>query len=91
MINRLAGAALPSDVPEFLGSPQGLNALEYDGPEPDRWRERTEPELNTALAPEHLMDMEYLDVRVGSAAPPLRLRAHAGIRAEEPSRSSAVS
>jgi hypothetical protein len=65
MINRLAGAALPSDVPEFLRSPQGLNALEYYGPEPDRWRDRTEPELNAAQAPEHFIDMEYLDVLGG--------------------------
>jgi hypothetical protein len=65
MINRLAGAALPSDVPEFVRSPQGLNALEYYGPEPDRWRERTEPELNAAQAPEHFMDMEYLDALGG--------------------------
>jgi hypothetical protein len=62
MINRLAGAALPSDVPEFLRSPQGLNALEYYGPEPDRWRDRTEPELNAAQSPEHFIDLEYADV-----------------------------
>ena len=37
MINRLAGAALPSDVPEFLRSKDALDALEYYGPEPDRW------------------------------------------------------
>ncbi len=62
MINRLAGAALPSDVPEFLRSPQGLNALEYYGPEPDRWRDRTEPELNAAQSPEHFIDLEYADL-----------------------------
>jgi len=77
MINRLAGAALPSDVPEFLRSPQGLNALEYYGPEPDRWRERTEPELNAAQSPEHFMDMEYLD----SLGPDLPRRRYDFIRA----------
>src|ERR1700744_4982291 len=62
MINRLAGAALPADVPEFLRSPQGLNALEYYGPEPDRWRGSTEPELNAAQSPEHFIDLEYADL-----------------------------
>ncbi|MCU1318981.1 MAG: hypothetical protein JWP98_499, partial [Edaphobacter sp.] len=62
MINRLAGAALPADVPEFLRSPQALNALEYYGPEPDRWRSRNEPELNAAQSPEHFIDLEYADL-----------------------------
>ena len=51
MINRLAGAALPSDVPEFLRSKQALDALEYYGPEPDRWKSPAEPELNAAQSP----------------------------------------
>jgi hypothetical protein len=62
MVNRLAGAALPVDVPEFLRSPAGLNALEYYGPEPDRWRSSTEPELNAAQAPEHFIDLEWADL-----------------------------
>ena len=62
MINRLAGAALPADVPEFLRSPQALNALEYYGPEPDRWRSHNEPELNAAQSPEHFIDLEYADL-----------------------------
>ncbi|HMF62637.1 MAG TPA: hypothetical protein VK608_01015, partial [Edaphobacter sp.] len=62
MINRLAGAALPADVPEFLRSPQALNALEYYGPEPDRWRSHNEPELNAAQSPEHFLDLEYADL-----------------------------
>lgn len=65
MINRLAGSALPSDVPAFLRSPEGLNALEYYGPEPDHWRSPAEPELNAAQAPEHFIDLEYAD-RVGT-------------------------
>jgi len=62
MINRLAGAALPADVPAFLRSPEGLNALEYFGPEPDRWRSPAEPELNAAQAPEHFIDLEWADL-----------------------------
>ncbi|HTD97349.1 MAG TPA: S1/P1 nuclease [Edaphobacter sp.] len=62
IVNRLAGAALPADVPEFLRSQAGLNALEYYGPEPDRWRSSAEPESNAAGAPEHFIDMEYADL-----------------------------
>jgi len=62
MINRLAGAALPSDVPEFLRSKEALDALEYYGPEPDRWKSPGEPELNAAQSPEHFIDLEYADV-----------------------------
>jgi hypothetical protein len=62
MINRLAGATLPSDVPEFLRSKEALDALEYYGPEPDRWKSPGEPELNAAQSPEHFIDLEYADV-----------------------------
>lgn len=62
LINRLAGATLPADVPAFLRSPTGLDALAYFGPEPDHWRSSTEPELNAAQAPEHFLDMEYADL-----------------------------
>ena len=47
-----------SDVPEFLRSKEALDALEYYGPEPDRWRAPLEPELNAAQAPEHFIDLE---------------------------------
>jgi hypothetical protein len=62
MINRLAGSALPADVPEFLRSKEALDALEYYGPEPDRWKSPGEPELNAAQSPEHFIDLEYADV-----------------------------
>jgi len=62
LINRLAGAALPADVPAFLRTPAALDALEYYGPEPDRWRSPAEPELNAAQAPEHFIDLEYADL-----------------------------
>jgi hypothetical protein len=62
LINRLAGSALPSDVPAFLRSPAAVAALEYYGPEPDRWRSPAEPELNAAQAPEHFIDLEYADM-----------------------------
>src|ERR1700720_3002059 len=58
MINRLAGAALPSDVPEFLRSKQGLDALEYYGPEPDRWKSPLGPQMNAAGSQEHYIELE---------------------------------
>lgn len=62
IINRLAAAALPADVPEFLRSPAALDAMQYYGPEPDRWRSPAEPELDAAQAPEHFIDLEYADL-----------------------------
>ncbi len=76
MINRLAGQNLPADVPAFLRSPAALDALEYYGPEPDRWRSPAEPELNAAQAPEHFIDLEYADL-----AGPLPRRRYDFIRA----------
>jgi len=61
MINRLAAASLPADVPSFLLSEAALEEIEYLGPEPDRWRSPAEPELNAAQAPEHFIDLELAD------------------------------
>ncbi len=62
MINRLAGASLPKDVPEFLRSKDAQDALDYYGPEPDRWKSPLEPELGAAGSPEHYLDMEQSDL-----------------------------
>jgi hypothetical protein len=70
LINRLAGQNLPPDMPAFLRSGAAMDALEYYGPEPDRWRSPAEPELNAAQAPEHFIDLEYADL----AGPLPRLR-----------------
>jgi hypothetical protein len=77
MINRLAAAALPADVPEFLRSPAALDAMEYYGPEPDRWKSQLEPELSQAGSPEHFIDMEWADLIGG----PLPRRRYDFIRA----------
>ena len=61
IINRLAAASLPADVPAFLRSPSALDEIEYLGPEPDRWRSPAEPELVAAQAPEHFIDLEPAD------------------------------
>lgn len=62
MIDRLAGAALPADVPAFLRTPAALDAIEYYGPEPDRWKSPAEPELRAAETPNHYIDLEYADL-----------------------------
>lgn len=61
MINRLAVTTLPADVPAFLRSPEAVSQIEYLGPEPDRWRSPSEPELVAAQAPEHFIDLELAD------------------------------
>jgi hypothetical protein len=62
IINRLAAENLPSDMPAFIRSGGAVDAIEYYGPEPDRWRSPAEPELNAAQAPEHFIDLEYSDL-----------------------------
>lgn len=68
LVNRMAAASLPRDAPEFLRSASAQEAMEYYGPEPDRWRSPAEPELSAAGAPEHFLDLEYADL-VGSSLP----------------------
>jgi hypothetical protein len=61
MINRLAAANLPSDVPAFLRNGEALDTMEYLGPEPDRWKNRAESELSVTQSPDHFIDMEWAD------------------------------
>ena len=77
MINRLAAAKLPEDTPEFLRSAYAQDAMEYYGPEPDRWRSQAEAELNAAQAPEHFIDLEWADLIAG----PLPRRRYDFVRA----------
>jgi hypothetical protein len=60
MINRLAAQYLPSDVPYFLSNGNGLDVMEWMGPEPDRWKQRdAEPELVATQSPDHFLDYEW--------------------------------
>jgi hypothetical protein len=61
LVNLLAASNLPADVPTFLRSPAAIAEIEYLGPEPDRWRNPAEAELNAAQAPEHFIDLEPAD------------------------------
>ncbi len=60
-INKLAGENLPADVPEFLRSPEALNALYFYGPQPDRWRSE-DNSLYGSMVPEHDIDLEWADL-----------------------------
>lgn len=59
MINRMAVQALPADVPAFMRNGNALDVVEWLGPEPDRWRNRAESELETEQAPDHFINMEW--------------------------------
>jgi hypothetical protein len=62
MINRLAAAALPTDVPAFLRNGEALDTMEYLGPEPDRWKNHAEEDLSVTQSPDHFIDMEWADL-----------------------------
>jgi hypothetical protein len=60
LINRLAAENLPTDVPYFLRNPNGIDVIEWMGPEPDRWKQRdAEPELVATQSPDHFFDYEW--------------------------------
>ncbi|HUO61095.1 MAG TPA: hypothetical protein VMU24_10535, partial [Candidatus Acidoferrales bacterium] len=58
-INRTAAEKVPADMPAFLKA--NPDYISYTGPEPDRWRSNLEEPLNRAQAPDHFIDMEYVD------------------------------
>jgi len=58
-INRVAAEKIPADMPQFLKAASGRIA--WLGPEPDRWRSELEKPLNDAQAPDHYIDLEYVD------------------------------
>jgi hypothetical protein len=62
LINRLAAQNLPADTPAFLRNGNGLDVIEYLGPEPDRWRNKAEDELSQTQAPDHFIDLEYAEL-----------------------------
>jgi hypothetical protein len=57
-INRVAADKLPSDVPAFLRN--AADQLAYLGPEPDRWREKSELALKLSQEPDHFIDLELV-------------------------------
>ena len=67
MINRVAAEKLPPDVPAFLRNAE--EQLAYLGPEPDRWREKSELALKLSQEPDHFIDLELVE---GMTLPPDR-------------------
>ncbi|MGO9575933.1 MAG: S1/P1 nuclease [Terriglobales bacterium] len=57
-VNRVAAEKLPLDTPAFLRS--SVAELAYLGPEPDRWRESSNPALKSAQEPDHYIDLERI-------------------------------
>ena len=69
IINKVAMESLPPNMPAFLHTPQALDEIEYLGPEPDRWYSSAEPELSSAGAPEHFIDLELADLAAPDGLP----------------------
>ena len=62
LVGRAAADALPEAMPAFFRD--AAAQLEYLNPEPDRWRDRAERDLDPAMdaahAPEHYVDLEMV-------------------------------
>lgn len=54
-INRAAAQKLPKSMPAFFLE---VDRLAYNGPEPDRWRNKAELTLKLMQEPEHFIDLE---------------------------------
>ena len=77
MINRVAAEKLPPDVPAFLRN--AVEQLAYLGPEPDRWREKSELALKLSQEPDHFLDMELVE---GMTLPPDRYSFYRALEAK---------
>ena len=80
MINRVAAEKLPSDVPAFLRNAE--EQLAYLGPEPDRWREKSELALKLSQDPDHFIDLELVE-GMTSAAGSLQLLSCVGAKRQQ--------
>ena len=77
-INRIAAQKLPADVPAFLKNAE--EQLAYLGPEPDRWRERSELALKMSQEPDHFIDLELVE---GMTLPPDRFSFYRALEARQ--------
>jgi hypothetical protein len=62
MVNLVAAEGLPEDMPAFLRMSDAIHEISYFGPEPDRWRPLTEPELTATSSPDHGFKLELGDL-----------------------------
>jgi hypothetical protein len=58
LINRTAALKVPASMPSFMRL--AAERLAYLGPEPDRWRERSEFSLKNSQEPDHYLNMEQV-------------------------------
>ncbi len=58
LINRTAALKVPKDMPGFMR--KAAARLAYLGPEPDRWRERSEFALKNSQEPDHYINLELV-------------------------------
>ncbi|MGZ4812553.1 MAG: nuclease, partial [Terriglobales bacterium] len=58
LINRTAALKVPASMPSFMRL--AAERLAYLGPEPDRWRERSEFSLKNSQEPDHFLNMELV-------------------------------
>jgi hypothetical protein len=56
LINQTAAQKVPASMPPFLRA--AADRIAYLGPEPDRWRERSEFTLKNSQEPDHYIDLE---------------------------------
>ena len=59
MINQIAASYVPADMPKFFRRVRAR--LAYLASEPDRWRDKRDPQLKHAQEPEHYIDLERVD------------------------------
>ena len=58
LVNQAAAESLPSDMPAFMHTPRAVGEISYLGPEPDRWRPETAPDLSKSSSPDHVFRYE---------------------------------
>jgi hypothetical protein len=58
LVNQAAAESLPADMPAFMRDPRAVSEISYLGPEPDRWRPDTAPELSKSSSPDHIFRYE---------------------------------
>jgi hypothetical protein len=58
LVNQSAAESLPADMPGFMRSARAIGEISYLGPEPDRWRPETAPDLSKSSSPDHVFRYE---------------------------------
>ena len=59
-INQVAAEKIPASMPLFLRQAQAVAEIAYLGPEPDRWRDPTQPALADSQSPDHFIKLELI-------------------------------